>query len=291
MTGAVRAVATHAMARFKRDGWSLWFAGRERDLGPRLRLRLIERALDLAGGGCAEPLRRSRHASTYYLRLYGPGASVLEAFVKVLDPQAGALNALRDLAKRSRAERLHRVAAALVGAGFEIAPLLMLGEDRRGGHTIAVTERVAGMPLARFLIDARGDPERKWRTLRGLGAEIARLHRAGFLHGDLTPYNVFVTNGQPERFVFIDHERTVHARLLWRRRRLRNLVQLCRFELEGMSRTDRMRIVEAYAQGIGCARRGLERRLLAMLRARRLRDAVPADKIAPAYAGSQQRPV
>ena len=67
--------------------------------------------------------------------------------------------------------------------------------------------------------------------LRALGAEVARLHRAGYIHGDLTPYNIFVTGLQPPQFVFIDHERTRRTILSrFERPRMRNLVQLGHLE-------------------------------------------------------------
>ena len=49
---------------------------------------------------------------------------------------------------------------------------------------------------------------RKRALLRALGSEVARLHRTGIVHGDLTPYNVFVTPGEPPCFIFLDHDRT-----------------------------------------------------------------------------------
>jgi len=122
-------------------------------------------------------------------------------------------------------------------------------------------------------------------VLRALGAEVARLHRAGFVHGDLTPYNIFVANGPPVRFSLIDHERTARPRLDWERRRLRNLVQLCRFDLEGMGRTDRLRVVDAYGRAMSDAPRRLMRRVARMVRARRLRDTVSGG-IEPAGGGS-----
>ena len=164
---------------------------------------------------------------------------------------------------------------ALVASGFAVAPILILGDERGSGRTLMVTARVAGEPLPRFLRRAAGVFAASRRELlRALGVEIARLHRAGFIHGDLTPYNIFVASGTPARFSLIDHERTAAPRLNWERRRLRNLVQLCRFELEGMGRTDRLRIVDAYGRAMGDAPRRLIRRVTAMLRARRVRDTV-----------------
>ena len=262
-----------APARIERDGWSLLLAPALAELTSRLGLELIERALKLAGAGGDRPLRRSRHASTYQIRLGTPLSGETEIFVKLLDAPRG-LKAVRRLVMRPRAERMQAILDALVASGFAVAPVLMLGDERRGGRTMMVTARVAGDPLPRVLLSAGDAPVRRRELLRALGVEIARLHRAGFIHGDLTPYNIFVANGAPARFSLIDHERTAEPRLNWERRRLRNLVQLCRFDLEGMGRTDRLRILDAYARAMGDSPRRLIRRVAAMLRARRLRDTV-----------------
>ena len=109
----------------------------------------------------------------------------------------------------------------------------------------------------------------KRAMLRALGTEIARLHRAGFVHGDLTPYNLFVERGEPPCFTFVDHERTRWTRFASGRRRLRNLVQLGRFDLPGLSRTDRMRVLRAYAgMKSGATWRSLRQRGAAMLERR-----------------------
>jgi hypothetical protein len=266
-------VTLDAPARIERDGWSLLLAPALAELTSRLGLELIERALKLAGAGGDRPLRRSRHASTYQIRLGTPLSGETEIFVKLLDAPRG-LKAVRRLVMRPRAERLQAILDALVASGFAVAPVLMLGDERRGGRTMMVTARVAGDPLPRVLLSAGDAPVRRRELLRALGVEIARLHRAGFIHGDLTPYNIFVANGAPARFSLIDHERTAEPRLNWERRRLRNLVQLCRFDLEGMGRTDRLRILDAYARAMGDSPHRLIRRVAAMLRARRLRDTV-----------------
>ena len=259
-------------ARVERDGWSLLLAPALAELPSRLGMELIERALKIAGGGSDRPLRRSRHASTYQIRLGTPLSGETEVFVKLLDAPRG-LKAVRRLLLRSRAERTQSILDALVATGFAVAPILMLGDERPSGRTMMVTAHVAGEPLPRFLRRAAGAPARR-EMLRALGAEVARLHHAGFVHGDLTPYNIFVVNGPPVRFSLIDHERTARPRLDWERRRLRNLVQLCRFDLEGMGRTDRLRVVDAYGHAMSDAPRRLIRRVTKMVRARRLRDTV-----------------
>ena len=276
-------------ARIERDGWSLLAAPALAELPSRLGLELIERALKIAGGEGGRPLRRSRHASTYQIRLGTPLSGETEVFVKLLDAPRG-LKAVRRMFLRSRAERMQAILDALVAAGFEVAPILMLGDERGSGRTMMVTARVAGEPLPRFLRRPAGAPARRRQLLRALGAEVARLHRAGFIHGDLTPYNIFVASGTPVRFSLIDHERTAEPRLMWERRRLRNLVQLCRFDLEGMGRTDRLRVIDAYGRAIGDEPpRRLIRRVSRMLRARRLRDTV-GDAAQSARGDSSRRP-
>ncbi|HZZ07599.1 MAG TPA: lipopolysaccharide kinase InaA family protein [Candidatus Binataceae bacterium] len=275
-------------ARIERDGWSLLLARALAEVPTRLGLELIERALKIAAGSGGEPIRRSRHASTYPIRLGTPLDGATEVFVKLLDAPRG-LKAVRRLVLPSRAERMQATLDALVAAGFAVAPILMLGDEHGSGRTMMVTARVAGDSLPNFLLRTAGAPGRRREVLRALGAEVAQLHRAGFIHGDLTPYNIFVASGAPARFSLIDHERTAMPRVIWERRRLRNLVQLCRFELAGMSRTDRIRIVDAYGHAMGGTSHRLIRRVAAMLRARRLRDTV-SDGMEPAYGGSWQRP-
>jgi hypothetical protein len=278
-----------AQARVERDGWSLLLAPALAELPSRLGMELIERALKIAGDGSDRLLRRSRHASTYQIRLGTPLSGETEVFVKLIDAPRG-FKALRRLVLRSRAERMQSILDALVATGFAVAPILMLGDERGSGRTMMVTAHVAGEPLPRHLRRAAGAPARRREVLRALGAEIARLHRAGFVHGDLTPYNIFVANGPPMRFSLIDHERTARPRLDWERRRLRNLVQLCRFELEGMGHTDRLRVVDAYGRAMGVAPRRLIRRVARMVRARRLRDTLSGG-IEPAGDGWSQRQV
>jgi hypothetical protein len=266
-------VTVAAQARVERDGWSLLLAPALAELSSRLGMELIERALKIAGGGGDRALRRSRHASTYQIRLGTPLSGETEVFVKLLDAPRG-FKAVCRLVSRPRAERMQAILDALVATGFAVAPVLILGDERGSGRTMMVTAQVAGEPLPHFLRRAAGAPARRREVLCALGAEVARLHRAGFVHGDLTPYNIFVANGLPVRFSLIDHERTARPRLDWERRRLRNLVQLCRFDLRGMGRTDRLRVVDAYGRAMGDAPGRLIRRVTRMVRARRLRDSV-----------------
>jgi hypothetical protein len=180
--------------------------------------------------------RQSRHARTVAL----PAA---RAFVKVY-PAPG----------ERRARRAATMAAALTAAGFGAPRTLVLGW--REGAGLLVMRDVGGEPLLDALarLAAAGPAARaaKRTLLRALGAEIGRLHAAGFVHGDLVPPNVHARDG---RFVLLDNDRTRRGRVLVRLGGRRNLVQLGRFVAPGVTLTDRCRVLAAYA-----AARGLDRR-------------------------------
>ena len=73
----------------------------------------------------------------------------------------------------------------------------MEGTHAASGRTMLASLRADGDSLA-DIIEPTPDGQsraRKRALLRALGSEVARLHRAGFIHGDLTPYNIFVSSG------------------------------------------------------------------------------------------------
>src|ERR1019366_8149867 len=152
--------------------------------------------------------------------------------------------------------------------GVGVPEILLLGAERRGGRELIVTARVDGSNLARYLKRAKLASRRV--VLRALGAEVARLHRAGYIHGDLTPFNIFVTGLEPPQFVFIDHDpprRTILSR--FERPRMRNLVQLGQLELGSVTNTDRMRGWGGYAAAVSPRRRrAVRHRVAAMLAGR-----------------------
>jgi hypothetical protein len=186
----------------------------------------------------------------------------------VLDPIRG-LHRARSIFKRRRAVHVASISEHLRADGIGVAEILLLGAERRGGREIIVTARVDGFNLVRHLKRAALASRRV--VLRALGAEVARLHRAGYIHGDLTPYNVFVTALEPPQFVFIDHERTRRTILSrFDRPRMRNLVQLGSLEVAGVTNTDRMRVWTGYSAQFSARRRRLQlRRVAAMLVARK----------------------
>jgi hypothetical protein len=148
------------------------------------------------------------------------------------------------------------------------------GHQLSGGHEMIVTPRAEGNGPLRTLAAVNGAIASKQGLLQALGEEIARMHLSGFVHGDLTPFNIFVVTGESPRFIFLDHERTRKCFILGRtRRQLRNLVQLGRFSLPGLTRTDRMRTLRAYAAALDPGgERAIVRRVGAMLGRRVRRD-------------------
>ncbi len=261
--------ATQAIVR---EGWRLNLA--DGGLTPGLREAVVARALEAARGELGAPRRRSRHASTWQIRI-GAGVGI-KIFIKLLDAPRG-FGAIKHMLRGGRASHVARVTQHLNDSGFLAPPLLAYGREAASGREIIVTQRAEGEgPLITLKALRAGAIDRKRAVLRALGAEIARLHRCGFVHGDLTPFNIFFVRAEPPRFVLIDHERTCRTGLIGRRRRmLRNLVQLGRFDLPGLSATDRMRILAGYTAMLERRdRRMLTRRVNAMLGRRIRRDGV-----------------
>jgi serine/threonine protein kinase len=263
-----------------RAGWRLELSADASILSDVIRDKLIGLSVASAAGENGAPNRRSRYAATYQIRLGGASPEAFDAFVKVYDPPRSS-DRLKRLLGGSRASRAARAAALLAASGINAPRILLCGEEPATGRTMLVAERAEGVSLAAFLAEPPRSPAgqkgrvlQKREVLRALGAEVAALHRAGFIHGDLTPHNVFVTDSTPIRFTFIDHDRTRRAFAPGRRRRqLRNLVQLLRFDLPRLTAADRMRVFHAWSAGLELQRRDrVMHRGFKMLKLRIARD-------------------
>jgi hypothetical protein len=247
-------------------GWRLYLAS-DRIPAP----DVIEAVLKFANGNCL-PFRRSLHATTFLLNSPSgkPGADL---FVKHLDPPAGK-DRLKSWFRAARVSRTERATAALIAEGFCAAPIVLHGVHRQSRREVIVTARAEGDGPILALRGLNGSITTKRAVLRALGTELARFHRAGFIHGELTPFNLRILIDEPPRFTFIDNERTCRYPLIARRhRRLRNLVQLGHFALPGITRTDRMRVFRAYEAAFYRRHsRPLERKVAAMIRRRAARS-------------------
>lgn len=237
-----------------------------------LRDRLIEQAVAAAEGPSGELVRRSRRARTLKIAPQAHGERI-EVFVRVLEPPIGLERIARMVGGLSGA-RLAHITRELAGAGLGAPAVLLYGRDRSSGREFIVTDRAEGEGPLRALTSLSGSPKRKREVLRELGRTIARLHRAGFVHGDLTPFNILFHCGESPGFAFIDNERTQRNVMFGlKRRQLRNLVQLGRFDLPGITRADRVRVYRAYEYVMtGRNRRRTIRRMATMLNRRIERD-------------------
>jgi len=235
--------------RWREEGWRGWLE---------LAAESEMAACIAAAGG--EPGRRSRHART--VRLVTRGGVL---FVKFYPAPGG-----------WRAIRAFRMGRALARAGFSTPAIVAAG--RREGAGLLVTRGAEGEELAVAVARQRHALGRKRKLLREIGTVVGRLHAAGFVHGDLVPSNVLVAARGP---VFLDNDRTRRSRfLVWFAGR-RNLVQLGRFVVPGLTLTDRARVLGAYARARRLSqrrRRRLARWLVGKTMARRCAiDHVPPE--------------
>ena len=203
--------------------------------------------------------RRSRHART--VRVAVPGGRL---FVKHWEAPGA-----------WRAWRAFRMGEALGAAGFRAPEAVLVAS--RGGAGLLVTRDVGGEELLAAAARLGGEKAAKRRLLRRLGAEVARLHGAGFVHGDLVPTNVRVCG---DAFVFLDNDRTRRSALLVVLGARRNLVQLGRFVVPRLTATDRARVLVAYAAGRGFGR-GRRRRLASWLVGKIMARRCAIDRIPP----------
>jgi hypothetical protein len=253
-------------ATVERAGWKLRFAPSE-VLGADRRAAVLEAVLGAAAGAAGTRVRVSTHGETWLAN-----AGEIDLFIKITKPVRGFARIKRAL-RGGPAAHIAAVTGALRREGFNAPQPVVWGRELRGGRELIATVRAAGVLLPRLLREAGMPLAEKRAMLRELGAELARLHRAGFIHGDFTPFNVMVARSTPPaRFVMLDHERTRRTRLAaLARPRLRNLVQLGHFDLPGVTLTDRLRVWHGYAGARGEHRRRL-RKLASMLHARVERD-------------------
>jgi Lipopolysaccharide kinase (Kdo/WaaP) family len=255
----------------RRGGWVFFLLDYDARFSEELREALIDSAFAAIDGTLAKRVRRSRHAETWFKHLGSESGP--DVYFKVIDAAHGG-SAARMIFKGSRAAHVGRISRRLRRDGIGVPEILLLGAENGGGREIVVTARVEGRSVPRHLRSLAAKLAAKRVVLRALGAEVARFHRAGYLHGDLTPYNIFVVGVDPPQFVFIDHDRTRHTILSrFERPRMRNLVQLGHIDFKTITNTDRMRVWCGYSAAMPARRRRTARlRVAQMLRARIARD-------------------
>jgi hypothetical protein len=180
---------------------------------------------------------------------------------------------LKDIFRSSKALHAWNASLLLDRFAFHTAPLIAAGEKRKLGllkDAFLVTEAVEAPAILEFAgttFSTARSPKKlteKRGLVRALGVEVGRMHLLGIVHGDLLPGNILVDDSEkPPRFFFLDNDRT--RRLFGHlsvKTVVRNLVQLGRFPLPGVTLTDRLRFFKAYVEQ-NPRFKGKERELLA----------------------------
>jgi hypothetical protein len=196
----------------------------------------------------------SKHPQTLTMS-WSQGGATHQFYLKVFHP-SNSWSAFKDVFRVSRAFRAWRQGVALSEAGFGVPLTIAAGEQRRCRflhRAFVLTQKLDGQPAHLFLcrlIDRRGEnmANAKRTGLREVAELVRRFHEHGFVHGDLVASNIFVSDpGKAPVFYFMDHDRTRRypswmPQSLWKR----NLIQLNRLPLPGITLQDRMRFFQAY---------------------------------------------
>jgi len=264
---------------FELADWRFLIPARANDNPSYLRKAVAESVVSALEGKGGAPFRRSRHATTWRVQIVDPTGASTNIFVKQLDVARGLVARAKAKSRIKRSEQVLRISEDLRRDKFGVPHVLLIGENRTSGSEVIVMSEAPGLMLTRWMNPLhRTEVLVRRAILDRLGAEVARLHRSGYIHGDLTPYNIFATGSHPIAITFIDHEGTEkisRVSINVARNRLRNLVQLGHFDLPGVSRTDQLRVFTGYAAATGLSKsasRQSLRRLLKMIERRRRRD-------------------
>lgn len=198
----------------------------------------------------------SRHPQTFAVN-WPTAGSHHEYYLKVFNSRAVS-GAVKDLFRSSAPFRFWRQGLALSAAGFNVPRTLAAGEVRSlrfVARGFVLTAKVDGQPLPTFLThavnrnDRQGFMAAKRKSVTQMAELVRQFHRLGFVHGDLVATNLLMT-GDLERGIsiyFMDNDRTRRyprwlPHTLWKR----NLIQLNRMPLPGVTLQDRVRFLCAY---------------------------------------------
>jgi serine/threonine protein kinase len=265
--------------RFELSGWRFVIPASTREPSSYLQNEVAENIVAALEGKRGAPFRRSRHATTWRVQVVGATGESTHLFVKQLDVARGLVALAKEKSRPKRSDHVLRISEDLRADGFGVPHVLLIGEERATGKQVIVMSQAAGLMLTRWMNPShQTDVSLRRAILRKLGAEIARLHCGGYIHGDLTPYNIFATDDPQTAITFIDHEgteRTTRVSFNVARNRLRNMVQLGHFDIPGVSRTDKLRVFASYATSLGLSKGAAREsllRLIKMIVRRRKRD-------------------
>jgi hypothetical protein len=160
-----------------------------------------------------------------------------------------------------RARRAWSGAARLAARGVAIPELLALLE--RGATAYLVARFIEGaVPLNRLVLErfagagSREEVPAKRSMMRQLGHWLRGVHDRGVYHDDWSAKNILaLQSGGEWAFYFLDFESVAPLKPLTYRRRVKNLSQIGDAPA-GVTRTDKMRFLLAYAKGDKALTRG-----------------------------------
>jgi hypothetical protein len=151
----------------------------------------------------------------------------------------------------SRCERARTQSELIRSLGFASPQSIGWGVSQ--GREFMVSAGVDAEPIAAFLyhnwemVIAKSWVAEKQLLLQDLGKEIARLHRAGIVHGDLRLNNILMRReAKCYRFYYLDNERNRRFPRLTRAQRVKNLIQLNLISPIVISPRDRLRFFSSY---------------------------------------------
>jgi tRNA A-37 threonylcarbamoyl transferase component Bud32 len=202
----------------------------------------LRRALDeRLAAGTFEPVADSHRRRV--LRLAADGRALLVKQFRVGSGRHPWREAGKARIGRAPADREWRALAALHEAGLPVPEPLALGALPDGDRLLAMTW-IDGVPFEAALRAA--SPAARRALLAALGAVVARVHAAGWVHGDLHPGNLLVRAGAP---VLLDWQRA--RRTGSRAARADDLARLEHALAPLVPLTDRVRL---RAEALGLAR-------------------------------------
>lgn len=135
-------------------------------------------------------------------------------YVKRYHPR-GLPELLKYVVLPSRAAAEWRAGRAMREAGLPVVRVVMMGEERRAGALRDAWLATVGVSRAETLTERlRREPPgpTRDRVLAELGALIARMHEAGFLHGDLHGGNLLVSGEEGSETLHLLDLHTVRRR-------------------------------------------------------------------------------
>lgn len=142
------------------------------------------------------------------------------------------MGALKWRFRPSRAIHILKISEELERNGFSCPKVIMAARMRKwspfGSPTdLLIMTEASGRLVSNWLTGADGLPKLEGQArldmLKRIGTELARLHKAGFVHGDCHPGNYY-WNENDEHFCYIDNDRTRRYAKLNVRGAQRNLI-------------------------------------------------------------------